>query len=248
MDAGDNVTVARLKAEIAACTRILEDEKILDYSGHVSACLPDRSGFLIQSVHASRAELAPGDLYTLSMDGDILDGPADTRPVSEFHIHSEIYKARDDVNAVLHAHPDIATLFTIARGAKLVMVKNHGYRWRRGVPTHADSAHINTPQLGRELVATMGACNASLIRAHGIVLVAESIPHLLIDGVHFEDNAQALLNSAPLGPPIPVTEEELDIFEQRFDRENHAVKLWKYYVGRGLKSAVLDGDWNGLLQ
>ena len=248
MDAGDNVTVARLKAEIAACTRILEDENILDYSGHVSACLPDRSAFIIQSRHGSRAELTPDDLYTMTLDGDILDGPADTRPVSEFHIHSEIYRARDDVNAVLHAHPDIATLFTIVRGAKLVMVKNHGYRWRKGVPTHADSAHINTPALGKELVATMGDCNASLIRAHGIVLVAESIPHLLIDGVHFEDNAQALLDSAPLGPPIPMSEQELDIFEQRFDRENHAVKLWKYYVGRGLKSDVLDGDWNGLLQ
>ncbi len=38
MDAGDNMTVARLKAEVAACTRLLEDEDILDYSGHVSAC------------------------------------------------------------------------------------------------------------------------------------------------------------------------------------------------------------------
>lgn len=248
MDAGDNMTVARLKAEIAACTRILEDENILDYSGHVSACLPDRSGFIIQSRHASRAELAPDDLYTLSMDGEIIDGPAGTRPVSEFHIHSEIYKARDDVGAVLHAHPDIATLFTIAKGAKLVMVKNHGYRWRKGVPTHADSAHINTPKLGQELVATLGENNASLIRAHGIVLTAESIPHLLIDGVHFEDNAQALLDSAPLGPPIAMSEEELDIFEQRFNRDDHAVKLWTYYVGRGVKSAVLDGDWNALLQ
>jgi len=248
MDAGHNVTVARLKAEIAACTRIFEDEKILDYSGHVSACLPDRSGFLIQSVHASRAELSPDDLYTMTLDGEILDGPADTRPVSEYHIHSEIYKARPDVGAVLHAHPDIATLFTVAKGAKLVMVKNHGYRWRNGVPTHPDTAHINTVELGQELVATLGACNASLIRAHGIVLVAEAIPHLLIDGVHFEDNAQALLDSAPLGEPIPMSEEDLDIFEQRFSRPNHAVKLRKYYVGRGQKSGVLDGDWNNLLQ
>ncbi len=247
MDAGDNIAVAQLKAEIAACTRILNDEDILDYSGHVSACLPDRSAFLIQSRHASRAELTPDDLYTLTMDGEILDGPAGTRPVSEFHIHSEIYKARDDVNAVLHAHPDIATLFTIAEGASLVMVKNHGYRWRNGVPTHADSAHINTSELGRELVATMGDSNVALIRAHGIALVAESIPHLLIDGVHFEDNAQALLDSAPLGPPIAMTDAELDIFEQRFNRGDHAVKLWKYYVGRGRKQGLLSGEWDNLV-
>lgn len=246
MDSIDN-TVARLGLEVAACTRIFNAEGVMDYSGHVSARLPDGSGFLVQSVKASRAGLTPDDLYTLSLEGEILNGPEGTQPCSEFHIHSEIYKARDDVNAVLHAHPDGPILFTIAEGAKLEMVRNHGYRWRNGVPVHPDTAHINSVQLGREMVETLGDCNVVLLRAHGVVLVAESVPTLLIDGIHFEENARAVLELAPLGKPIPMSDAELDIFEQRFDRPHHADKLWTYYVSRGRDDGLIPKDWGNLI-
>lgn len=247
MTAIPNDPATRLKYQVAACTRIFNEEDILDFSGHVSARLPDNGGFLIQSVHASRAELEIDDLYTMTLDGEILDGPKDTRPVSEYHIHSEIYRARPDVNAVLHAHPDVPILFTVAKGAKLVMVKNHGYRWRTGVPVHKDTAHVNTPELGRSLVETLGKCNALLIRAHGVVIVAEDIPTLLIDGIHFDENARAVLEASRLGPPDPMTDEELDIFEERFDRAKHGVKLWHYYTKRGFKTGLLPTEWKSAL-
>jgi L-ribulose-5-phosphate 4-epimerase len=240
-----NDPVAALKYQVAALTRILNEEDILDYSGHISARLPDNSGYIVQSLDGSRAELSPDDLYVVRFDDEIVEGPEGdgVRPVSERFIHSEIYKARPDVNAVLHAHPDAPVMFTVAKGAELVMVKNHGYRWRNGVPTHMDTAHINTPKLGQELAETLGDCHASLIRAHGIVVVAEDIPHLLIDAVHFDDNAKAVLELTRLGPPMPMTDAELDIFEERFDRPRHAAKLWKYYAGRARKEGLIPADW-----
>jgi len=240
-----NDPVTMLKAQVAACTRIFNAEGILDYSGHVSARLPDDSGFLIQSVHASRAELVPDDLYTLSYDGEIIDGPTGekVRPVSELYIHSEIYKVRPDVNAVLHAHPEVPILFTVAKGAKLHMVRNHGYRWRTGVPTLADTAHVDTPELGHALAETLDGHNGLLIRAHGIVLVAEDVPSLLIDGIHFDENAKAVLEASRLGEPQPMSDAELDIFEQRFSRPKHAVKLWKYYTGKSVKEGLVPADW-----
>jgi len=239
----DPVTI--LKAQVAACTRIFNEEGILDYSGHVSARLPDNSGFLVQAVHASRAEIVPDDLYTLSFDGDIIDGPSGDKvhPVSELFIHSEIYKVRPDVNAVLHAHPEVPILFTIARGAELAMVRNHGYRWRTGVPIHPDTAHVNTAALGKGLAETLDGHNGVLIRAHGIVLVAEDVPSLLIDGIHFDENARAVLEASRLGPPQPMSDAELDIFETRFSRPKHAVKLWKYYAGKSVKEGLIPADW-----
>ena len=237
------VSVDQQRYAVAACTRMFNDLKILDHSGHVTVRLPDKSGFIIQAVHASRAQLMPEDLFTVSFDGEILDGPAGTRPASEFHIHSEIYKARPDVNAVLHAHPKVPILFTIAEGAELVMVLNHGYRWRNGVPVHPDTAHIDTPELGRAMVETMGDANAVLLKAHGIVLASESIQSLLIDGIHFDRNAQALLEASRLGKPIPMTDAEFDIFEQRFDRPKHGIKLWHYYSTRAIETGVLPGEW-----
>jgi ribulose-5-phosphate 4-epimerase/fuculose-1-phosphate aldolase len=247
MAAIPNDPVTSLKYQVAACTRIFNEEGILDFSGHVSARLPDGGGFVVQSVHASRAELEPDDLYAMTLDGGIIDGPKDTRPVSEYHIHSEIYRARPDVNAVLHAHPEVPILFTVAKGATLVMVKNHSYRWRGGVPIHRDTAHVNTAALGRSLAGTLGNHNALLIRAHGVVIVAEDVPTLLIDGVHFDENARAVLEASRLGPPDPMTDEEFDVFEERFDRAKHGVKLWHYYTRRGFKTGLLPEAWTGAL-
>jgi L-ribulose-5-phosphate 4-epimerase len=240
-----NDPMPTLKRQVAACTRIFNEEGILDYSGHVSARIPDTDQFIVQSVHASRAELEVEDLYVMNVDGEIIEGPGDTGPVSEYHIHSEIYRARPEVGSVLHAHPDVPILFTIAKGAKLEMVRNHGYRWRTGVPTHPDTAHVNTPELGKAMVETMDGCNALLIRAHGVVLVAEDVPSLLIDGIHFEENARAQLEAARLGPPETMTDAELDIFEERFDRPKHAYKLWHYYTKTGFSSGMLPADWQG---
>ena len=242
--ANTNITnIDSLRYGISACTRLLNMEGILDYSGHVSARLPNNEGFLIQSRHASRATLAPEDIYALDFDGEVIDGPQDTRPVSEFYIHSEIYKLRPDVNAILHAHPDVPILFTIAKGAELLMVKNHGYRWRSGVPTHPDIGHINSSELGKALATTLGEHNAALVRAHGVVLVSESIPALLIDAIHFDDNARALLELSRLGPPLPLTDKEIDMFMDRFNRGHHAEKLWHYYTKRAFDSGTLPDDW-----
>ncbi|MEK9684323.1 MAG: class II aldolase/adducin family protein [Rhodospirillaceae bacterium] len=231
-----------IKFEVASLTRMFNDLKILDHSGHVSARLPD-GNFLMQGVNASRALLTPEDLFTMTLDGEILEGPQGTRPASEFHIHSEIYKARPDVNAVLHAHPQVPVLFTIAEGAELKMVINHGYRWRKGVPTHPDTAHISSPELGKALVNTLADHNALLLKAHGIVLVSESVSTLLIDGIQFDRNAKTQLEAARLGTPVALSSEELDTFEERFDRPHHADKLWKYYTSRAVDQGVLPGNW-----
>jgi ribulose-5-phosphate 4-epimerase/fuculose-1-phosphate aldolase len=73
-----NTAVERLKVEVATCTRLL------------------------LSFDASRSDLTPEDLYILDFDGEVLDGPKDARPINEIEIHTEIMRARDDVNAVLH--------------------------------------------------------------------------------------------------------------------------------------------------
>jgi len=240
-------SIDALRHSVAACTRLFNDLGIMDHSGHVTARLPGDGGFLIQGIHASRALLEPDDLFVMTFDGEILSGPEGTRPAAEYHIHSEIYKARPDVNAVVHSHPMVPILFTIAEGAQLKMVINHGYRWRTGVPTHPDTAHINTPAIGRAMVDTMGDCNAVLLRAHGIVLVSEGIPELLIDGIQFDRNARAQLEAERLGPAISMSDEELDIFEERFDRPNHAEKLWKYYTGRAFDQSVLPAGWQNAI-
>ena len=233
-----DVEIARLRQEIAKCTRILNQIGIMDYSGHVSSRLPDGSGLLIQPYDVSRSSLTPDDLMVCDMSGRPV---GNGNPPREVFIHTEILTARPDVNAVAHFHPEVATMFTLVEDRPLVSVRNHAARWSDGVPVHPDPGHINSPGSGRALARTLGTRNAALIRAHGVVITAESVPAVLVDSVHFEENAQALFRAASLGSVNPLSPEEAREFLRRFDRPAHVAKLWKYYVGQ-LAGEV---EWSG---
>jgi L-ribulose-5-phosphate 4-epimerase len=239
--------IARLKSDIAAATRLLHSECVLDYSGHIGVRLPDNSGILVQGFEDSRAELTPDEILTVGWDGEMMAGREGSRPPNETVIHTAILQARPDIGAVLHCHPPSATLFTLVADAPLVPVKNHAIRWRDGVPEHPDPGHISSPEQGAALAATLGRHNACLLRAHGAVLVAEDARALLIDGIHFEENARALSGSMAIGKLRPLSEAEADAMEASFDRPRHIAKLWAYYVGRGIKQGVLPESWRARL-
>lgn len=245
---GHNSEIVRLRAQVAACTRIMNMDWLIDYSGHIGVRLPDDGGLLIQSFDDSRAAIAPDDLLICDFEGNLIDGPDGKVPPREVFIHTEIMKARPDVNAVGHFHPETATMFTLVEDRPLVPVKNHAARWADGIPVHPDPGHINSPETGIALAATLGACHAALIRAHGVVVTAESVPALLVDCVHFEKNAQTLFRAAALGAVKGLSQAELRSFAERFDRDKHVGKLWKYYVGRAAEAGAVPAAWIGDLE
>ena len=245
--AGSNLdaSITGLRVQIAALTRLLHKEGILTYSGHASIRLPGRDAFLIQSISDSRAAIEPGGVLVCDFDCNVLEGPAGDRPPIEVFIHSEILRARPDMEAVVHTHSDLAAMFTMLDGIELKLMKSHAHRWSSGVPTHPDPSHIKTPDQGKQLAATLANHNGALMRAHGGVLVAESLPALLVDAVHFEENATAHYQAATVGKIKPLTRAELDLLASADNnREQHCYKLWRHYVGMGFEDGTLPRDWN----
>src|SRR6188474_2636840 len=135
--------------EAAAATRMLVEERILDYSGHVSIRVPGQDAFVIQIGSNSRAEIEPESMLVVDFDGKVLEG--DGQPPSEIPIHIEILKARPDVQAVLHSHMELAIAFTMMEGVKLVPMRARASRWKSGIPMDDDPSHIKTTEQGQTL-------------------------------------------------------------------------------------------------
>ena len=229
-----------LRRDLAAATRMLVDAGIVGYSGHLSA----RAGgdrLLIQPVDDVRAQLRPDRLLVVTLGGDVVDG--DGQPPSELSIHTEIYRARPDVEAVAHFHHDPTTVFTLVDGCPVVPVKNHASRWAAGVPVHPDPSHIATAEQGRALAATLGHGYAALLRAHGEVVVAEDVRTLFADVVHFVENALVLASALALGPVTPLSAAECARFNATFHRARHARKLWRYYTTVAAAAGRLPAGW-----
>jgi ribulose-5-phosphate 4-epimerase/fuculose-1-phosphate aldolase len=242
--AGNADVEARMRREVAACTLILNDEGLMGYSGHVSARLPGEDAYLIQPLDTSRAGLKPDDLLVCDYDGRVLRGNGKSRPPAEVFLHGEILRARPDINSVAHFHHDLTNVFTLVEGVDLLPIKNHAIRWRGGIPVHQDPSHVSDSGLGRAVAETLGPHFALQIRAHGQVIAAESVQAVLIDSVHFVENAVAMYHAAALGRVRALTEADMDAFSVAFKRQRHIDKLWEYYVGRGKTKGFIPEAWD----
>jgi len=242
MDHEADDVVSILRNQVAAATRILESRDILNYSGHISTRIPGSDDILIQRRNDSRSTLIPERIVRVSKDGVPLDNQG--KPPSELIIHLEILKARPDVNCVLHCHMPSAVRFTLMRDTPLLPLLCHATRWRSGIPVHPTPAHIESKAQGEELARTLGPHNAALMRAHGLVMVAESVPGIVVDAIHFQENAEAQMEVMRAGRDAdPLTEQEIDELIKHERRGHHLEKLFGHFLAKARESGVVPADW-----
>ncbi len=81
--------------------------------GNVSVKLEDRT-FLATPTGISKSFITPEKIVHIDKDANIIEANGDYRPSSEIKMHLRCYKEREDVGAVLHAHPPVATGYAVA--------------------------------------------------------------------------------------------------------------------------------------
>ena len=79
--------------------------------GNISARL-DAGRLLMTPKSVCKGFMDPSMMCITDLDGRKLAGDRD--PSSEMQMHLEVYRQRPDVNAVVHAHPPVATAFAVA--------------------------------------------------------------------------------------------------------------------------------------
>ena len=223
-----------LAQSLAQSLAMLEREGIIDFNGHCSARLPDGSGLLINAGDSVRSAIAPEDFVVIDFDGRPLDAGVESHraPPMEFHLHAQLYLARPDVQAVIHAHPRWSTVLTTA-----------GHAWQPvtmqaavlgPVATFDRTASINTAALGREVAAFLGGAKAALMRRHGAVTVAGSITDAFVQAIYLEENAQRQHLALQIGTPQPLDADECALIGRNLSRPALLQKAWDYYAAKHL--------------
>jgi ribulose-5-phosphate 4-epimerase/fuculose-1-phosphate aldolase len=180
--------------DLVVANRILAHENVVDGYGHVSVRNP---------AHSSRYFLARAGAPALVTSADIVEYDLDSRATSgsaagyqERFIHGEIYRARPDVQAVVHCHCLDVIPFAAAR-VPLQPMYHMGYFIGEGVPVFdiRESAGltdmlVSTPALGLALARTLGPRSAALMRGHGAVVVADSLHVVVAKAYYLNVNAR----------------------------------------------------------
>ena len=81
--------------------------------GNVSVKLDDGT-FLATPTGISKSFITPEKLVRIDANGEVLEGQEGAKPSSEIKMHLRCYQEREDVRAVVHAHPPTATGFAVA--------------------------------------------------------------------------------------------------------------------------------------
>src|SRR5215469_10482683 len=92
-----------LVGDLVAGNHILANENVLDGYGHISVRHPGNKNHFFLSRSLAPESVTAADIMEHDLDANPVDAQGRT-PYKERFIHSEIYRARPDVNSVVHCH------------------------------------------------------------------------------------------------------------------------------------------------
>jgi L-ribulose-5-phosphate 4-epimerase len=204
--------------------RMLARADIVDHSGHGSL-RRDGESFYINSAASTRNALTIDDLVAVDLDGNLVEGSA--RPPLEFHIHSEIYRLRPDVHAVMHTHPRWSTLLTMV-GAKYRVVCAQG-ALLGDIPLLDSPMSVTTRAKGEHVAVTLGDGPAVLLKSHGAVVAGSDIVECFALAAYLEENASRQYMAMQIGDPYVFSEVEQQDFRERLWTPALFRKTWDHY-------------------
>jgi L-fuculose-phosphate aldolase len=209
------------------CIRMLERAGYIDHNGHCSI-RRDASSFHINTGASERSSLTVDDIVAVDLDGNLVEGTA--RPPLEFHIHSEVYRARPDVNAVAHTHPRYSTYLTMTgRRPKAVYAQG---ALVSGAPIMDTPMSVNTKEMGERLAKELGRGPVVLLKAHGVVAVGVDMLECFALAAYVEENAERQYMAMQIGEPYVFSEAEQQASREKLWKPNLFRKTWDYYYAK----------------
>jgi len=174
-------------------------------SGNLSVRL-DRERLLVTPTGASKYLLRSSDMVIVDLEGRHLDGSR--KATSELGMHLAVYRQREDVAAVIHAHPPVATAFACSGKALDEMLCQEAAMTLGPVPL-ASYATTGTEEVAASLEPLIADHQAILMANHGAVSYGATLLDAFLKMETVEHLAVIRLATHQLGPAQVLTPEQL---------------------------------------
>jgi L-fuculose-phosphate aldolase len=197
-------TNAKRQSIITACLQMNQLGINQGTSGNIS--LRHEDGMLITPTGTPYDAMQPEQIVFMNLDGSV---DAKQRPSSEWRFHRDIFIARPDVNAVVHAHPPHATILAIM-GLEIppihYMIACAGGDTIRCAPY----ATFGTEALSQHAVAALEDRSACLLAHHGMIAIGPSLPKAMWLAVEVETLARQYHGCLQIGTPPLLSKAEIE--------------------------------------
>jgi ribulose-5-phosphate 4-epimerase/fuculose-1-phosphate aldolase len=215
--------------DLVAANRILAKHHVLDAWGHVSIRHPANAERYLMSRARAPALVSAADIMEFDLDSN----PSDQRGRRLFlerFIHGQAYRARPDVNSVVHSHSPTMIPFSVT-GEPLKAISHIASFLVEQVPVWeirdvgiTQGLLVTSNTQGQSLAKTLGDGPVALMRGHGNVVVAPDIRRAVHRALYTEVNAQQLTTALSFNRPITFVAADEAHDPKRLD---DAWEVWK---------------------
>jgi len=223
-------SVELAKEKVLLACKIFQSQGFLDGFGHVTLRLSDDR--ILSTPKMPPGKVSMRDFIILDIEGRKTEGLGEIN--GETPMHTSIYKARPDVQCILHYHPEELIAASVS-GQGFKVVANCGAFFHEGIPVFDSPALVVTPLLGDQVAAALGKRNAVLLRGHGATVVSSDLDELVRLGINLVKNTRIQIMASALGVPKTHTDAEARAIVELEMRTNVIRRFMDYYI-----SEVLD--------
>jgi L-fuculose-phosphate aldolase len=203
--------VSGLAAEVLATARQMNAVGInRGAAGNVS--VRDGDGFIITPTGMAYEECLPADMVKVGLDGT---ASGKRKPSSEWRFHRDIYAARPEAGAILHAHSPFAT----ALACQSIEIPPFHYmiaRFGGATIRCAGYATFGTQALSDAMLAALQDRSACLMAHHGMVVFGADLKETLALAVEFESLCEQYWRVLQLGAPKLLPADEMARVLEKF--------------------------------
>jgi ribulose-5-phosphate 4-epimerase/fuculose-1-phosphate aldolase len=235
--AGTDPDEARI-ADVITASHILTNEGILDSFGHISARSAKNPDHFFMPRAMPPALVSRTDIVEVGLDCKPV-APDAPRLNGERFIHCQVYKARSDVQSVIHTH-DLAVipfglagipLKPVVAQAGFLPLETPLFEVRDANPSDQKRGMlVINAHLGDALAAKLGKNPVILMRGHGDTVVGNSVREATVRTLYTHIDAQAQSAALALSPKITA----MDAAELEFNATENfdADRPWQNYKQR----------------
>lgn len=223
--------------DLVVANHIASDQGLVDGFGHLSARHDKAPERYLLSHAVSPGLVTAGDIKEFTLDSEAIDGTHDGLYVERF-IHGEIYKARPDVQAIVHSHSLVLVLFSVI-GEPLKPVFHMSAFLHTGAPVFEiresggmTDMLIRSGPLGVALAETLGDKQIVLMRGHGATIVGPTIRQVIFRSVFAMHNAEVQERAHKYGGATFMEPEEAEITFRSLKAFNRSWDYWKEQAER----------------
>ena len=178
-------------------------------SGNLSMRIED--GFLITPSGVVPTAMAPAMMVKMSFDGQY---EGDIKPSSEWRLHLDLYRNREDCEAIVHTHSTYASALSCLREplpAFHYMVAVAGGDSVRC----AEYALFGTQALSDAVLVAMQSRQACLMANHGLIAIGANLEKAMYIAQEIELLCQQYLAARQVGEPVLLTDAQMqEVFSQ----------------------------------